>query len=306
MSKQHVHWKVTSDPFVLNLDKGFNPLTGHFVELEYKTFVFRGGEPHFQITSEVNYLGHLTITQRYNSINNLFLIVLAVDAARRIGFKTIDLILPYFPAARQDRVCNSGEPLTVKVMADIVNGCGFDNVFIFSPHSEVVTALINNVKVLSLDEIFIQKIIEEVAEGHVINIVSPDAGSEKRTEKLVQTLSKNNPWRRFDIVKCGKVRDVSTGELKSFHVNFEDLKGNPVLLTDDICSMGGTFIGLGKELKDRNAGKMYLYTSHADCVEGVQNMVEYFDKYFTTNSKKNWNEFKYTLDDKLTVFDITL
>ncbi len=295
--KRHIHtkWDANNDPCVLHLDSNFKPLTEGYLELKNKQFTFKGGEPHFQILEEnIEHPDKLVITQRFNKIDDLVMIVLANDAAKRMGFKDIQLILPYFPAARQDRVCNVGEPLTIKVFADMINACGFSKVFTYAPHSEVAPALINNCEVLDLDFIIMTYIIEEFNDAK-FNIVSPDAGAEKRVLKLVNKLNttyKDDPFAptEFNFIRCGKVRDVVDGSLKEFIVQSDDLGGFPTIIVDDVCAMGGTFIGLGGELNKKNAGKTCLFTSHADCEAGVQNMCNYFDKYYTTNSKQNWDD----------------
>jgi ribose-phosphate pyrophosphokinase len=235
----------------------------------------------------------------------LFDIILANDAARRMGFRNISLILPYFPAARQDRVCNVGEPLTIKVFTDMINSCGFESVTILCPHSEVTPALINNVYVL--DEL---KYVEQALESYhhnEINIVCPDAGAGKRVGKVVQYLA-NGPkkYKKINLIRCEKVRDVKDGSLKDFFVQADDLGGWPTLIVDDINSMGGTFIGLGKKLRDKNCGKLMLFTTHADCVQGIQNIIENFDHYYTTNSKKDWDQYKYTLEGRFTCLKIKI
>jgi ribose-phosphate pyrophosphokinase len=309
----HVNWETKTTPYQINLDEEFTPTISDTKVLDYKYFEFKGGEPHLQITTIVEYPGDLIITQRYNNIADLFQIILANDAARRMGFKNIHLILPYFPAARQDRVCNMGEPLTCKVFTDMINGCGFASVEIFCPHSEVVPALLNNVVVK--DELeYVEKVIEDCLkpmQGYIniakkdaivkrFNIVQPDAGAGKRVGKIIQHLSNKFTNCEFKLIRCEKVRDVKDGSLKDFFVQADDLGRLDTLIVDDINCMGGTFIGLAKKLREKNCGKLMLFTAHADCVEGVQKIVENFDYYYTTNSKKNWGKFCYTFTDRFT------
>jgi ribose-phosphate pyrophosphokinase len=306
-TRQHIHWQTTTEfPYILNLDEDFSPCSNG-VELSYKKFNFNGGEPHLQITSTCEYAtqSHLIITQRYNKIIDLFDIILANDAARRLGFRNIKLVLPYFPAARQDRVCNSGEPLTIKVFADMINNCGFGEVVILCPHSEVTPALINNVTVL--DELkYVDMVINSLDKSsRNINIVCPDAGAGKRLNKIVQHLSHNNGHVNFKLIRCEKIRDVTDGSIKEFFVDAVDLDGHNTILFDDVCSYGGTFIGLGKKLKENNCGRLMLYTTHMDCIEGLDNMVNFFDHFYTTNSKKNWGVLS-LLPSKVTCFDIKL
>ena len=302
--RQHIKWSAEVKlPYVLNLDENFNPCKSA-IPLEYKKFDFKGGEPHLQIISNGCYATHskLIITQRFNSVKDIFDIVLANDAARRMGFWNIELILPYFPAARQDRVCNDGEPLTVKLFADMINECGFNKVIILSPHSEVTPALLNNVVVL--DELYFVSLAIIRNPNLEWNIVCPDAGAGKRVNKVVKHLSKGSL--KVNLIRCEKERDVKDGKLKGFFVQADDLGGLPTLIVDDINCMGGTFIGLGEELRKKNCGKLMLFTSHADCVEGIQNIVENFDHYYTTNSKKDWDAYTYTFQGRFTCFKIVL
>lgn len=303
--RQHVTYiPVPESPYILNLDENFKPFTKG-VELTFKKFNFLGGEPHFQILTKVfEASAKLVITQRYNTIGDLIDIILANDAARRMGFNNIELILPYFPACRQDRVCNDGEPLTIKVFTDLINGCNFSSVSIFTPHSEVAPALLNNVHII--DELpYITEIVRSNLKGHFFNVVCPDAGAGKRVGKIVQHLANTFGYVQFNLIRCEKVRDVKDGSLKEFFVQADDLGGHPTIIVDDIVAMGGTFIGLGEVLKSKNAGNLMLYTAHADCIAGLDKMARYFHKVFTSNSKKNWDILMTGLDN-LEIFNITV
>jgi ribose-phosphate pyrophosphokinase len=278
---------------VINIDPNFKPMSRTFgvIELAINNTVFPGGEPHFFIKNNPPNPDKLTITHRYQTAADLVLIALAADAAKRLGFKEIDLVLPYFPGARQDRVCNVGEALTVKVFAEMINRCGFATVYIYSPHSEVTPALLDNVVLLDLDHLFLATIIAEnnYETGDRVNIVCPDAGAGKRVAKLAKYIDSIFPNLIVDLIRCEKVRDIKTGELKEFIVQADDLCGAPSIICDDIVAYGGTFKGLGKELRARGAGDLILFTSHADCIIGLEAMANFFDRVYTSNSKQNWN-----------------
>ena len=302
MNKTYVHWQAIAEPYKINLTE-FDPFD-YGKSLNIKKIKFFGGEQHIQILDELEYFGELSISSQVSSMADLFDIVLTNDAARRMGFTDIKLFMPYMMGGRQDRVCNTGEPLTVKIVADMINSCGFSEVTILTPHSEVTPALINNVRVM--DELdFIEDIIMlECDNSREFNIVCPDAGAGKRVNKVVQHLTNAFPEANFNLIRCEKVRDVKDGSLKDFFVQADVLHGHPTLICDDINSMAGTFIGLGKKLKEKGCGKLMLFTTHSDCVEGIQRAVEFFDHVFTTNSRKNWGDFRYTLDGKFTCFNL--
>src|SRR6218665_1326360 len=154
----------------INLDKNFNP----FPELQsvaFEAFTFSGGEPHIKLKPDFDTTQPVMISHRLNSFNDLGLLCVAVDALKRMKVKEIGAFIPYFPAARQDRVMVGGEPLTVKIYADIINTLQLNKVMVFDPHSEVTPALLNNVEVIP-NHAFIKKAIENIGEDTLL--ISPD------------------------------------------------------------------------------------------------------------------------------------
>ena len=259
---------------ILNLDKHFTPIDGP--EIKFESFTFSGGEPHIRIES-FDISDAVTITHRIASFNDLGLLSITVDALQRMGVQDINLILPYFPGARQDRVMVEGESLSVKVYADIINGYFLNSITIFDAHSDVTPALLDHCNAISNFD-FIAHIIKSLPEN--ILLISPDAGASKKIQKLARFLELT------DLLECGKTRDVKTGQLSGFHVPHKDLQNRPCLIVDDICDGGGTFIGLGEALKRKNAGPLYLAISHGIFSRGIEELVEMYDKIFTTDSFK--------------------
>lgn len=261
---------------ILNLDPNFKPLDGE--ELRFESFTFSGGEPHLKINPNFEALDGVTITHRLNSFNDVGLLCLAVDALKRMQVEIKDLYIPYFPAARQDRVMIKGEPLSVKVYADIINGLGFKKVFVFDAHSEVTPAVLDNCEVIPNHK-FIAQVVEAI--GNQAILISPDGGALKKIYKVSEFLG------GVEVVECSKSRNVKTGKLSGFKVYSDDLQGRDCLIVDDICDGGGTFIGLAEELKNKNAGKLYLAVSHGIFSKGFEELSKSFERIFTTNSFKD-------------------
>jgi len=260
----------------LHLDSDFTPFGP---SIDFETFTFSGGEPHIKIKEAVN--GAVTITQRIRSFNDLGMILLATDALRRMHVNEINLFIPYVPAARQDRVMVAGEPLSIKVYADIINSQNYHKVTIFDPHSEVTPALLNNVEVIT-NHVYVQRCLETIKDD--IILISPDGGALKKIYKLSAYLG------GIEVVECSKKRNVQTGKLSGFTVYSDDLKRKTVVVIDDICDGGGTFLGLGKALKEKNAGDIHLIVSHGIFSKGFTQLKEYYKTIFTTNSFRDVNE----------------
>ncbi|WP_428740780.1 ribose-phosphate diphosphokinase [Tenacibaculum sp.] len=261
---------------ILNLDKNFTPY-GTENSIDYNFFTFSGGEPHIKIISNLENVAEVTITHRIQSFNDMGTLLLASNALKNMGIQKLQVVLPYFPAARQDRLMVSGEPLSVKVYADIINAQNYDSVTIFDPHSEVTPALLNNCKVIDNHK-FIELITQQLSESLVL--ISPDGGALKKIYKVAAHLQ------NYEVVECSKSRNVKTGQLTGFKVYTDDLQGKDCLIVDDICDGGGTFLGLAKELKAKNAGNLYLVVSHGIFSKGFEELEKHFNKIFTTDSFK--------------------
>jgi len=92
----------------------------------------------------------VTITSQLKSFNDFGLLLLSIDVLKRINVEKINLFIPYLPAARQYRVMIPGEPLSVKVCADIINNAKVNNVTVYDVNSEVTPAVLNNCRVIAI------------------------------------------------------------------------------------------------------------------------------------------------------------
>lgn len=255
----------------LNLDNQFEPL-GKSIEFEH--FTFTGGEPHIKIKDPLSANDEVTITTRIRQFNDIGLLLLAADALRHMGVAKLHLLLPYFPAARQDRIAVTGEALSVKVYADVLNSARFDSITILDPHSEVTPALLENVRVIDNHQ-FVAQCLKGMND---YALISPDGGALKKVYRLAQYIDCQN------IVECSKHRDVKTGDLSGFAAYTDDLKGKTCVIVDDICDGGGTFLGLADELKRKNAGDIYLIVTHGIFSNGLDKLCQKFKKIYSTNS----------------------
>lgn len=259
---------------VLNLDNKFRPLAGE--EVSFENFVFAGGEPHIKIHGDLTGV-LVSVTHRINSFDDLGLLCVAADALSRMDAVLNTLFVPYFPGARQDRVMVKGEPLSVKVYADIINSLGFKKVLLQDAHSEVTPALVNHAEVIP-NYGFVEQVLRHI--GQPVILISPDGGALKKIYKLSEYLG------GLKVIESSKTRDVKTGKLSGFKVYAEHLEGDSCLVVDDICDGGGTFIGLAEALKAKGAGQLFLAVSHGIFSKGVDALAGYYDHIYTTNSIK--------------------
>jgi ribose-phosphate pyrophosphokinase len=252
------------------------------LELNYKKFIFPGGEVGIKLEVD-NYKfffdeRNITLIARIQKSEDFFVLAMVKDALQQLGEKNINLFIPYIPYARQDRICDNGESFSLKVFANLLNSLNFPLVTIIDPHSEVCSALINNVEIISQYDIvaawdeFIQRI-------KLSKIVSPDSGSNKKSAKIAKYLDHE------EFIRADKLRDLTNGNIKETIVYCDDFKGKNVVVIDDILDGGRTFIELAKVLKTKNCGKIILYCTHGIFSQGTKPLYEGgIDEIWTTNS----------------------
>lgn len=174
----------------------------------------------------------------------------------------ICLNLPYLPNARMDRIRSSEEVFTLKGFADVINWLQFDCVTVLDVHSNVASALLNNVQVYSpksyIDRTILKvKALENNSDRPLI-LYFPDEGSAKRYSGLFK-----------DIPYCygEKQRDWETGKILGLNIRTNNLPliaGMNVLMVDDIIAYGGSLYYSAKELKRIGANNIYAYATHTE------------------------------------------
>ena len=257
-----------------------------------KSFVFPGGEVGIKVNT--NYLApektdnKVLLTARIKSSADLMELAMTKDALKRhLGRVPIDLFMPYIPYARQDRVCVAGEAFSLKVFADYINFLNFDKVTVVDPHSDVSMAVFNNLRVISQLDI-LKKFDELVTRAAKCVFVAPDAGANKKTSVLANYLGKSS------FVRADKLRDLGTGNIKETIVYCEDFQGKDVVVFDDLCDGGRTFIELAKVCKTKNCGKFVLYVTHGIFSKGADELLNNgIDEIYCTDSYNTPEKVKF-------------
>ena len=239
-------------------------------EIPFKRLIFNGGEKHIKLLSSVG--AEVTIEAQLKDSDSIMELFMATDALRRVGAENIDLLAPYIPYGRQDRVMVRGEPLSIKVFVDILNTQNYETVYTLNNHSPVTTALINNCMEINENRIldsFLGKLTNTL-------LISPDAGAVKKTEKIAKDF-------QMAVSYASKIRDVGTGEIMEIHVDGRSVCGKNCFIIDDICDGGKTFVMLSQALKKRGCGRISLYVSHGIFSRGVDILRKTINEIFTTN-----------------------
>jgi ribose-phosphate pyrophosphokinase len=257
---------------VLNSDIGFKisqyPDGQQSVSIEY-----------FDSTQSVQ------ISSRMNSFRDVELIICANQVLKEYGVKNIELYVPYFIGGRSDRKFGEGQTNYLKnVICPIINSQGFNKVIVLDPHSDVLEACLNNFEKINnfslVDEALSYLIKED--EDNKVAIISPDAGALKKIYDVAKHFGISN------VTTASKVREMSTGTILRTELPTMDLRGiEHIIVIDDICDGGRTFIELAKAIKEITEIPIYLIVTHGIFSAGYDELGKYFSGVYTTNSIKD-------------------
>lgn len=257
--------------------------------IEFDSFTFSGGEEHIRFNAfDAQNISKIEIVERLTDSSKTMRLMFAVDALKRMTNHNtaIELVIPYFPYARQDRVCVAGEALGASVMAQFINNLGFSKVTIWDAHSDVSPALLNNV--VNIEQTAIvsrcEALQEKLTQGQ-LTLISPDAGASKKTLKLAQQYAG-----KVEVIQANKQRNLATGEIVKTEI-LGDVAGKDLLIVDDICDGGRTFIELAKVLKENGANSIALFVTHGIFSKGLTVFDGLIDTIYTTDSIRASEEF---------------
>ncbi|WP_312043337.1 ribose-phosphate diphosphokinase [Erwinia sp.] len=214
------------------------------------------------------------------NMDDLMLLAQVMDAARRrYDLQWTTLELPWLPYARQDRHMQEGDSFALKLFAGFLNQLGFNRVQVLDPHSDVADAVINNM-VSVPQHLCLQQSASLVAKlQNGMMLLAPDAGALKKIHAVAQQVKAHE----YGIL--GKHRDLSSGALSGFSLLQGDVAGKDVLIADDLCDAGGTFIGSAAVLREAGARSVSLYVTHGLFTRGVEALLEQgIDHIWTTTS----------------------
>lgn len=175
--------------------------------------------------------------------------------------------VPYKPFARQDRTTDLRHSCETVILNNLLNGSHFTGRFIFlDVHSKAAETgkCIHQGAPIFFYEPF---------KGEFHHIV-PDKGA------VSKIFRESN-----EVTYCEKKRDSITGKLSGFEVPDIETSKKELVLIDDICDGGGTFIGIAEHLQRyRKNHKLILYVTHGLFTKGIDELLKHFDKIVTTNS----------------------
>ena len=184
--------------------------------------------------------------------NNLMELLIMIDALKRASAGRITAVMPYYGYARQDRKSKSRDPITAKLVADLITAAGADRVLTMDLHAAQIQGFFD----IPLDHLVGMPILARMFETREIDdlvVVSPDLGSVTRARNFASYLD-------APIAIIDKRRPkANVSEIMNI---IGDIEGKNVVIIDDIIDTAGTLCNAANALKERGAKSVRACATH--------------------------------------------
>ncbi len=215
---------------------------------------FNDGEIYVHIEKSIRGSNVFIIQPTSPPVNeNLMQLLLIVDACKRASAKEINVIIPYYGYSRQDRKNTPREPISAKLVANLIETAGADRVVTFDLHVDQIQGFFNipvdNLEAISLiADYILDKKLKDIV------VVAPDVGGARRARKLAKILDTN--------IAIIDKRRPEHGVAEIMNI-IGKVKDKNAILIDDIIDSAGTITGAAKALKEKGVKDIYIAATHA-------------------------------------------
>lgn len=268
-------------------------------EVPIKFSTFPGGEEYVQVEAsekDIDENGNDVIVEaRITSSQDFIRYILLANALSSVGIRVITF-MPYFPYARQDRICRRGESNSLALVDSIFSKYqNTQRIRIVDLHSDANGNRWESS--VRQHDVFNQVFHKFKMYEKDFVLVAPDKGASKKIKHCAFVTNR-------EYAVCDKIRNEA-GVVEGVKVieREELITGRNCLIVDDICDGGATFIGTAKALLEAGAESVSLYVTHGIFSKGFGPLEPYFENIYTTNSffpryVGNYNEMQ------IHVFDV--
>lgn len=255
--------------FALNSNKGLAKEISDYLGIalsDCSVEKFADGEVAITINETVRGHSVFVIQSTSAPVNDNYMeLLIMIDALKRASAKEINIIMPYYGYSRQDRKAAPRQPISAKLMADLLQAAGADRIMCLDLHAAQIQGFFN----IPIDnflafpifaEYFIGKNLEDIV------VVSPDHGGTTRARKLAVVLE-------APIAIVDKRRPKpNSAEIMNI---IGDIKDKNCIIIDDMIDTAGTISIVISALKEKGAKEVYACCSHAilsgNAIEKISN-----------------------------------
>ena len=185
--------------------------------------------------------------------------LIMLDAAKRASAKRITVVAPYYPYSRQDKKGRGREPISARLVADLLRTAGADRVMSVDLHAAQIQGFFNG----PVDHLFAKPVLLEyftrtlsAADRAKLTVVSPDTGRVRVADTWSDSLG-------APLAIIHKRRDPNVANKVTVNEIVGDVDGRVCLLVDDMIDTGGTIVKAAEALKRNGAERVIVAATHA-------------------------------------------
>ncbi|GMA44803.1 ribose-phosphate pyrophosphokinase [Tetragenococcus halophilus subsp. halophilus DSM 20339] len=216
---------------------------------------FSDGEIQVNIEESIRGADVYIIQSTSSPVNdNLMELLIMIDALKRASAKTINVVVPYYGYARQDRKARAREPITAKLVANMIEKAGANRVVALDLHASQIQGFFDiPVDHLMGAPLIADYFIEHGIKGDDVVVVSPDHGGVTRARKLAEFLNAS-----IAIIDKRRPR-ANVAEVMNI---IGDVNGKTCVIIDDMIDTAGTITLAANALKEAGATSVYASCTH--------------------------------------------
>ncbi|NIK79943.1 ribose-phosphate pyrophosphokinase [Paenibacillus castaneae] len=214
---------------------------------------FKSGEIYVHYEETIRNCDVFLVQSFSHPINEHFVeLLVMIDAAKRASARTVNIIMPYYGYARQERKAAPREPISAKMLADVLTTVGANRVITIDLHAPAIQGFFN----IPVDHMTALDLISDYLKTKNIKnpvVVSPDAGRASTAEKLANYLDTS-----FAIMI--KKRPAHNESVITHVIG--DVEGQTPIIIEDLIDTGTTIVNVVEGLKERGAEDVYVCATH--------------------------------------------
>lgn len=202
-----------------------------------------------------------------------------IDAAKRASARSITAVCPFFGYARQDRKSDGREPITAKLVVDILSRAGADRITSIDLHAGQIQGFFDGPFDHLIARPTLINYIKKTFKNKEIVIISPDAGRVKSAQRYATDLG-------CDMAIIHKQRSTRVNDSVEAKYLLGDVKAKICIITDDMIDTGGTICAAADLLAEQGAKEIYCVATHGVFSDPALERIEKsaFTKVIVTNT----------------------
>ena len=268
----------------------------------YNLLKFSDGEICVELKAPVRGDDVIMVASISEPVNeNLVKVMIATDTLKRASAKSITLIAPYLGYSRQDRRAKQWQPISARLIADVLQTAGINRIITCDLHASQIEGFysipIDNLPILKILGNRWKKQLPKDINLNDLVVVSPDAGGVTRARAFM------NEAKIPNMAAIIKYRE-RPNEVASMQV-IGDIKNKTAIIIDDLVDTGGTLIKASTELKKLGANAVYVFCTHGvlsnNAIENISNASS-IDKLYIKNIINKTNKI---INNRIEYVDIS-